>query len=57
VDASPKEQPQVLHLHRLAQEVVSASADCLERVLFFTLSGNDDDFGCAISDEQVGQHC
>ena len=55
MDASLKEQSQFLHLHRLAQEIVSARANRLDSIPFFPLSGDDDDFSRTIDSEYFGQ--
>src|SRR5881392_430428 len=55
MDASPKEQLQFLHLHRLAQEIVSARANCLDSISFFSLPGDDDNLSRTIDGEYFGQ--
>jgi hypothetical protein len=51
VGTAAKEQPQFFHLHGLAQEVVSTCTHCLDGILLFALSGNDDYLGRVINRE------
>src|SRR5512132_3863036 len=55
VNASPKEQSQFLDLHWLAQEIVSARANCLDSIPFFSLPGDDNDLSRTIDGEYIGQ--
>src|SRR6476660_9215561 len=46
VDAPAKQQSEIVHLHRLAQEIARTGADGTKRVLPVPLSGHYDDLRC-----------
>jgi hypothetical protein len=51
VDASLQDEPQLVHLHRLAEEIVGARADGSKRVFLVPLPGDDDDLGHGFQDQ------
>ena len=52
VDAPLQHEPELVHVHRLAQEVVGAGPDGAKRVLLVALAGDDDHLGQRIQREE-----
>ena len=55
VDAPLQHELELVHVHRLAQEIVGAGADRAKRVLLVALARDDDHLGQRIQREQCGQ--
>ena len=55
VDAALQHQLELVHLHRLAEEIVGAGADRAQRVLPFALARDDDHLGQRIQCQQRRQ--
>ena len=56
VDAALQHEPELVHVHRLAQEIVRAGADGTKRVLLVALAGDDDHLGQRIIASSRRQH-